>query len=208
MHGHKQKRDIKFDKSAIKYDKGFEGKFSQKFYHHLIHQMKLESGMVVLDVGCGTGALLKRISDNCDIKGYGIDIEPNMIAVAKQKCPDMEILIAKCENTPFESQSFDILVNCMAYHHFADKVGFAKEASRILKPNGTLYVADIRFPKLMRKMINAILRHQNIVGKFCAPQEINDNFSNFRFKQISVFKKGFVQIIEFKKIETIDEKNK
>ena len=67
-----------------------------------------------------------------------------MITVAKSKYPKMDFQLSRCEDMPFESQSFDILIACMAYHHFSDKEGFAKEAARVLKPNGVLYIADSR----------------------------------------------------------------
>ncbi len=56
-----KKRDIKFDKRADKYDEGFEGRFSQRFYDLVSENVKIKSGMNVLDVGCGTGTILYRL---------------------------------------------------------------------------------------------------------------------------------------------------
>jgi len=132
----KNKRDFKFDKAAARYDEGLEGKFSRKFYNLVLCEIDVASGASVLDAGCGTGALLNKIAGICEINACGIDIEENMIAVAKNKHPDMNFQLSPCEDIPFEDQTFDIVIACMAYHHFADKKGFAKEAARILKPGG------------------------------------------------------------------------
>jgi ubiquinone/menaquinone biosynthesis C-methylase UbiE len=48
-------------------------------------------------------------------------ISSNGVIVAKSKHPDMDFQLSPCENMPFDSQTFDVLIACMAYHHFADK---------------------------------------------------------------------------------------
>ena len=35
--------------------------------------------MSVLDVGCGTGTILRAMADSCSIRGFGIDMSENMI---------------------------------------------------------------------------------------------------------------------------------
>lgn len=195
-----KKKDFSFEKRAPKYDNGFEGKFLAKFYKLLLKAVKLEQESAVLDVGCGTGTLLKRISDNYSINGYGIDIEEKMLDVAKKKCPEMNISLARCEETSFGNQTFDVIVSCMAYHHFADKKGFAKEASRIIKIGGSLYIADVHLPLIIRKTINAILYIHRIAGKFCTPQDICNNFQEYGFRLVTILRKGLVQVIELQKI--------
>ncbi len=124
----KEKKEFKFDKRADKYDDEFEGKLSEKFYNLVIENVKLADGFHVLDAGCGTGTILKHLSDQYDICGFGIDVEEKMLEEAKVKCPDMDICLCSCDCTPFEDASFDVIIACMAYHHFPDKSNFAKEA--------------------------------------------------------------------------------
>ena len=109
------------------------------------------------------------MAESCDIKGFGIDVEKNMIIEAKQKCPEMSIQISVSEKTPFEDNSFNVLNACMA---FANKSGFLKEAARIIKRGRSLYIGDPRFPFILRKIINSILSNRNVNGKFFTPQEI------------------------------------
>jgi len=194
------KKDFKFDKRAASYDDGCEGKISQRFYNALLAQVKLQQSSNVLDVGCGTGYLLKKMAERQDINGYGIDVEENMIKEAKSKCPDMNIQIAPCEDTPFDDDTFDLVTACMAYHHFSDKEGFAKEASRLLKTGGHLYIADPRFPFVIRKIINGLSRLLKVTGKFFTPQEIADRFKEYGFEVISVDGKGYVQVVELRKV--------
>ncbi len=197
-HAEHNEKAFQFDKRAANYDE-VEGKISARFYKLLLEQVTLQEGAAVLDVGCGTGTILRRMADLCPINGYGIDVEQNMVTEAKKKCPEMEVLVSKCEDTPFADQTFDVLTVCMAYHHFDDKKGFAKEAARILKENGCLYIADPRFPFVIRKTINGVLRVFRVTGFFGTPEEIYENFREYGFVLNKVTAKGYAQVCLLKK---------
>lgn len=191
------KRDFKFDKRADKYDDHFEGRMSKRFYRLLYRYTVLSKGDRILDIGCGTGTILKTFSEFEKIEGHGIDVEPNMLNVAKQKCRDMDIREASCDDTPYEDGYFDTLTACMAYHHFPDKEAFGKEALRILRQGGKLYIADPNFPKPVRKLLNLICR--NINGEFFSSEEIRSDFEKQGFRFIGVQKDAYAQLIILQK---------
>ena len=191
------KRDFKFDKRADKYDDHFEGKLSKVFYKLIYDNIKLSPSAEVLDVGCGTGTILRTLSDRENISAHGIDVEPEMLKVAVNKCPEADIRLCSCEDTPYADGQFDVLTACMAYHHFPDKEAFEKEAQRILKPNGLLYVADPNFPFLFRKLMNRLARRFN--GEFLSSDEISDRFSKFGFKTVFVSKRKYGQLVILQK---------
>jgi len=191
-----KQKDFKFDKRAVSYDDGLEGKFSQRFYSVLLSSLDIKPSFTVLDVGCGTGYLLQKMSEQQEIAGYGIDIEPNMIDVAKRKCPEMDIQVSPSEKTPFDNDTFDVMTACMAYHHFSDKEGFIKEAARIIKPDGCLYIADPFFPYPVRKTINGLLKLFRVAGKFFTAKKMAADFSRFGFEFDCVTRKGIVQVVK------------
>jgi len=192
-------RDFSFKKRASRYDKGSMGKMSRKFYNLLLKTVELRDGCTVLDVGCGTGALLQMMAQQKRIHGFGIDAEENMIAEAAIKCPGMGIRQSRAENMPFDKQTFDVLIACMAYHHFIDKDGFASEAARVLKTGGVLYIADTRFPAPLRGLINAIFRLINVAGEFYGPDEIARKFEPFGFEPDGAAKDGYAQVVKLRK---------
>ena len=100
------KKDFKFDKRAEKYDDHFEGKLSKVFYQLIYENIDLPDSTEVLDVGCGTGTILKGLAQNHNIKGHGIDVEPAMIKIAKEKCVGMDIQLCSCDSTPFADGTF------------------------------------------------------------------------------------------------------
>ena len=59
MNKQRENKDFSFKKRAASYDEGIEGRMSQKFYNLVLQSVDLYEGCCVLDVGCGTGALLK-----------------------------------------------------------------------------------------------------------------------------------------------------
>lgn len=189
------KKDFKFDARADRYDVEFEGKLSKKFYNLVIKNVKIFDGFHVLDAGCGTGTILRRLSEQCHICGAGIDVEEKMLEHARKKCPNMDIRCCSCDQTPFEDASFDVLIACMAYHHFPNKEGFAKEAARLIKSGGKLYISDPRFPYPVRKLLNAALEKHGMVGEFFSADEMIANFTKFGFEKADVRVDAYAQIV-------------
>jgi len=191
--GNSQK-DMNFDKTAARYD-GARGHASERFYRLLLGQVELNPGAAVLDVACGTGTILRRMADACPINGCGIDMSENMIEQAKRKCPEMNIQLSRCEKTPFADNTFDAITVCMAYHHFSDKPGFIKEAARIIKLGGCLYIADPRFPFVIRKAMNAFFKIIRVAGAFFTPDEIHRDFAAYGFAADGFVRDGYAQVV-------------
>lgn len=194
-------RDFKFDKRASVYDTHIEGRLSEKAYHLITDNIKLNLEDKVLDVGCGTGTVLKRLNDICHIIGFGIDIEEKMLAQAKSKLTQMDIQKCDCSNTPFENELFDSVIACMTFHHFYDQMAFAKEMSRVLKKGGMLYIVDPKLPGLFRKIVNTILINHSIAGKFNTNQEVSSIFNPYGLVIWEEKQSGIFQLIILKKVE-------
>ena len=195
-----EKRDLRFDKRAEKYDDSYEGKLSEKFYDLVTGNVQLTDGMAVLEMGCGTGTILYRLSQKCSINGHGIDVEEKMLEQARKKCPYMEILNCACDATPFEDGSFDVIVACMAYHHFPDKDGFSKECARLLKKGGRLYIADPKLPLPIRHALNTALEIHKINGKVYTADEMTANFTGYGFSRVFDKSDAYAQILCLERI--------
>ncbi|MBO4387524.1 MAG: methyltransferase domain-containing protein, partial [Treponema sp.] len=174
------------------------GRLSKVFYKLIYDNIELSDSDQVLDVGCGTGTILKTLSERFNIVAHGIDVENEMLKVAKTKCPEMDIQLCSCDSTPFEDDSIDAAIACMAYHHFPDKEAFEKEAARILKPDARLYIADPNFPFVLRKIINFLVRNLN--GEFFSSKEITERFERSGFKLVNVRKRGYGQLVVLEKL--------
>lgn len=140
IHGHADHHHG-FAARAATYD-DTAGTVSQPFYRLLAETVTLPDGATLLDVGCGTGTLLKLLVAGRNIHAHGIDAEENMVQAAKEKCPEADIRVAPCDAAPYPDATFDVLTVCLAYHHFPNQAAFAQEALRLLKPGGKLYIAE------------------------------------------------------------------
>lgn len=96
------------------------------------------SGAAVLDLGCGTGRLMRLARQHGARSVVGLDSCPAMIhrATGARVCADMTCL-------PFAHASFDCVLAGLAVGHLASLEGFAREAARVLRPRGRLVCSDL-----------------------------------------------------------------
>jgi ubiquinone/menaquinone biosynthesis C-methylase UbiE len=116
-------------------------------------------GKRVLDVGCGTGALLVALRREAKpARLVGVDPDPDMLAQAEPKLRAAgvaaELLRGSADALPFPDGSFDVVVSSLMFHHLdaATKRGALREWRRVLAPGGALVLVDFGAPR------NALLR--------------------------------------------------
>ena len=93
----------------------------------------------ILDVGCGTGAVLRDFvkygarPENC----YGIDLLADRIEAARRLSPNMSFSCGDAETLHHESEYFDIVISFTLFTSILDtamKQNIAAEMLRVLKP--------------------------------------------------------------------------
>ncbi len=94
------------------------------------------SGLAVLDAGCGTGYLSKQLSDRGALV-TGIDFSERMIAIAREKYPDIEFRVDSCDElrTITDSQ-FDLVVANYVLMDTPDLLGTMHAFHRTLRAGG------------------------------------------------------------------------
>jgi ubiquinone/menaquinone biosynthesis C-methylase UbiE len=99
----------------------------------------------ILDVGCGTGLLLRRASrlfPDADL--VGVDVSAGMLASATAAAPGRLALVrARAEHLPFPAEAFDVVVATMSVRHWVDPAAGLWEVGRVLVPGGLFGVADV-----------------------------------------------------------------
>ncbi len=100
----------------------------------------------ILDVGCGTGRLLRTASQRFPgARLEGIDAAPQMVEQA------ISLLAAgapihyqqgTAEALPFADGQFDLVFSTMTFHHWADQRKGVSEVARVLAPGGRWLLAD------------------------------------------------------------------
>jgi len=121
----------------------------RRFHRRLLEQADLAAGSRVLEVGCGTGnlsILARRLNPATEVTG--IDPDPKALARARRKAQRSGIVarfdLAYCEQLPFLDASFDRVLSALMLHHLDSnaKMLALREVCRVLKPGGSLHLAD------------------------------------------------------------------
>jgi ubiquinone/menaquinone biosynthesis C-methylase UbiE len=134
------------------------GKFA--VWRKLLEEQRLTGDERVLDIGCGRGAVLIEAARRLH-RGriVGIDAwraqdqagNAASVTLSNARASGVEervdIVTADMRQLPFAEASFDLVVSSLAIHNVADAEGrrqAVREALRVLKPGGTLLIADFR----------------------------------------------------------------
>ncbi len=95
----------------------------------------------LLDVGCGTGFIIRVAGDVFDAVD-GVDATPEMLARIDVGSGRVTLHQGVVENLPFDDRTFDMVTAYSFLDHLADPVVALEEAFRVLRPGGVLY-ADL-----------------------------------------------------------------
>lgn len=98
---------------------------------------------VVVDLGCGTGYGTQILALNNSRKIYGVDSNAHAIEYAQKHYSHKKIIYKHQdgENTKLPSSVADVVVAFEIIEHVENPKKFLKEASRLLKPGGTLFLS-------------------------------------------------------------------
>jgi len=120
--------------------------FTDKSYKRIINlfikNIKPKKNDLIIDMGCGTGELAKKIKDIGYTNVLGLDISKNCILMAKKQYKGIKFKTADIEKTGLKKNSVDIIFYCGILHHFPNRDKVIIEAYRILKENGKIFIFE------------------------------------------------------------------
>ena len=105
----------------------------------------------ILDAACGPARILLKMRRKlAEAELTGIDIDPKILSIARKitKNNDIELIHSSITQLPFKTDSFDVVISSLAFHHLAneDRVRAYEEIFRIIKPGGEFLLYDIDVP--------------------------------------------------------------
>lgn len=112
-------------------------------------------GARALDVATGGGHTAVALA-RAGCRVVATDATPPMLAAAvrgagEEGVPLAGLVTADAQRMPLRDGAFDIVASRIAPHHFPDLPRFVREARRVLRPGGALYVFDLTSPEDARK---------------------------------------------------------
>ena len=104
-------------------------------------------GQSVLDLGCGSGALLEMLLPRPG-ETIGVDYSQKMLEEAKHNLRDrsdrLDLRLGYLEHLPLGDTSVDVAIAYMVLHHVPNPEDAIQDAFRVLKPEGVLHIVDLR----------------------------------------------------------------
>jgi len=143
-------RDINGRQHFNRWSETYERSFMQWLLFDRIHRgvlVRVPAGFSptgILDIGCGTGRLLRRMQAYWPTaRLVGVDVAEGMVAQARERTPRAMIYQSSAERLPLENDSVDLVTSTASFHHWSDQAQGIREAARVLRKGGLFILADM-----------------------------------------------------------------
>lgn len=158
----------------------FEREGREVFDHRdrIVREAAIQKGMVVADIGAGTGLFEPALSRAVGAKGkvIAVDIVPKFLSLIEEKAKqlklgNLETVLCTAESTNLKAKSVDLVFICDTYHHFEFPQKTLASIHQALKPNGQIYL--IEFSRIEGESSEWMMNHVR-AGEEVFTQEILD----------------------------------
>lgn len=135
-----------FDGWAPTYDWVLPSVFYQAVHQRLLEYVTLPETAHVLDLGCGTGRLLRRLAGQFPgLSGVGLDLSEQMLIQARRN-PSfrdrLRFVAGRSDAIPAEPETFEAVFCTISFLHYPEPQTVMVDIARVLKPGGRFYLAD------------------------------------------------------------------
>lgn len=159
----------------------------------------LKEGETILDLGCGGGLDAFLAAQRVGRKGrvIGLDKMAEMVDKARANAragnyTNVEFRVAEIEKLPLLDNSADVVISNCVINHSSDKAAVFREAYRVLKPGGRMFVSDLvttgRLPEAVLR--NADKLWADWLAVACDRQEYLGAIEVAGFQTITVVAEG------------------
>jgi SAM-dependent methyltransferase len=129
---------VTFDVAADAYD-AFMGRYSRLLAPQFAEFGGVRSGHLVLDVGCGPGALTEELVARVGAGAVAaVDPSEPFVAAARARHPGVDVRQAAAEQLPFADQAFDVVLAQLVVHFMTDPLAGLTEMRRVARPGGVI----------------------------------------------------------------------
>ena len=121
-------------------------------YDDIILYVRRKAATSILDVGCGTGELLRILSEIVpDAQLYGLDISEKMLEIAEKKLAGRaRFILGDSSTIPLKPESCDVVCCNHSFHHYPKPLQVLEEFRRVLKADGILLIGENHLPLFER----------------------------------------------------------
>jgi len=164
----------------------------------LVKALELKPGMVVADIGAGTGYLARRMAPAVTAQGkvLAVDVQPEMVAmlrstVRQSGLTQIQPLLGAEDDVKLPASSVDLAIMVDVYHELAFPYEMLASIVRALKPGGQLVFVEYRAEdpdvpiKALHKMSEAQIKREAAVHPLVWDQTV----TSLPWQHLVVFRK-------------------
>lgn len=166
----------------------------EKMYEAFIRQFIKKKAGKLLDVGCGLGYFLKKISKNTTWDAYGVEISKVAVDYTRNKLGLKNIYLGKVESADFPDNYFDVITLWDVIEHIPNPKPLLKHLHKALKDDGVLFIHTpnirIQLPKAkIKKLLKGMkpgvhyLEAKDHINIY-SPQSIKKHLEQNNFKSV------------------------
>jgi len=119
---------------------------NEALFAEVLSRLELGPGVRLLDIGCGSG-YAARLAAALGATVTGIDITPELLAIARERAPDAQFVEGEMDALPFPDAAFDAAVGFNAFPFAEDPVTAVREAARVTRPGGLVAATTFAEPE-------------------------------------------------------------
>ena len=159
----------------------------------------------ILEIGCGPGNICKfLLNKRPDYRITGIDIAPDMIALAKKNNPTASFEVMDSREIGGLDKRYDGIVSgfCLPYLSHEDSKPFLKDCYTLLTDNGFIYLSFVEgYPD--KSGFQVSIRGDRSYFYFYHLNDLIKQFNDIGFIDLKVFKVEYINSATVKEIHTI-----
>jgi SAM-dependent methyltransferase len=126
---------MSFDVSGDSYDR-FMGRYSRELAPVFADFAGVDSGLSVLDVGCGSGVLTEELARRVGPENVAaVDPSP-LIEACAARVPGADVRTGAAEQLPWPDETFDAALAQLVIHFMDDPTAGVAEMGRVVRPGG------------------------------------------------------------------------
>jgi DNA binding domain, excisionase family len=160
-----------------------KGYYDESVKNILLDMKLLNKNMTVMDLGAGDGYMSLAVAGYVK-KVIALDLSVEMLKLMQKRASDegienIEALEGDGCDIPLGDSSVDVVCSNMYLHHIDDPIIAIREMKRVLKPGGTVFLADFK-------------EHNNLELK----EKMHDVWLGFSMEEVKdwFYKSGFRKI--------------
>lgn len=116
----------------------------------VLKALNLHPGMVIADIGAGSGYFTRRFAQAIGPAGtvIAVDTEPQMIEYNQQQMGDLgetahtQYILGKPDDPSLPRGQIDLIFFCNVYHHLDNQMVYLQKATSALSPTGRMVIID------------------------------------------------------------------